>query len=376
MIRVLMAVPDLGISNGVSAFAMAYYNSLKRTMPGEVHMDFAVINHVPISYESELQKNGSVIFHIPDITEPIFRIPDPTDSRFVRECREFLQDHHYDIVHDCTLVRSIPLMKAARLEGIPVRILHSHNTRLSDSRIKQIGEALLLPFLKKEVNTYFACSKDAAKAMFGNEPYTFLPNVIPLKKYQFSEEIREKVRKENGIDLSERVILMVGRIARQKNPLFAVRLMPDILRKIPTAKLIFIGNTEADPKLTDRVKKEIDRLHLKSKVQLLGSRSDVSDWYSAADLLIAPSTFEGLLIVGVEAQAAGLPCIVSQAVPEEMRFVNRVTYLPLAHDEWVEEIARQMIRYGRPEIGLQNCPYSDENAGRNLVAIYKKLLQK
>ena len=134
---------------------------------------------------------------------------------------KLLKEGRYDIVHDNLSVSTILLMREAKKQGVPVRILHSHNSKLGETPQKEKRNALLLPLLLSKVNAFAACSDMAAKAMFGDAKYELIPNIIDADKYSFDPEIRKTVREQMGAD-GKFIVATVGRLAAQKNPFFAL----------------------------------------------------------------------------------------------------------------------------------------------------------
>lgn len=359
-IRVLLVVPSLSLANGVSAFVMNYF---RRVNHEEVVFDFAVLHDRESPYNAEIQEKGSRIFTLPSLKTPM---------RHIEACREIIANGNYAIVHNNSLILTIPLMLIAKRQGVPVRILHSHNSKMGDTRIKSIRNNLLLPLLRSTATDYFACSKLAGEAMFGKEAYTVLPNVINTKRFTFDNNKRLQIRKKMGVS-DKIVVATVGRAADQKNPLFALRVIKCLLEILPNTQYWWIGNGPLEEKMKSYAKE----LGIDDHIAFLGKRTDMVDLYQAMDVFFLPSIFEGLPLTGVEAQAMGLPCVVSDTVTDEMAYTDLVDFVSLdeSPQKWAHRLSEaKSINTDRSKYNqaLKKSVFSDIDCGQRLVEIYDK----
>lgn len=201
-IKVLMLVPSLRVGSGVSSFAIAYFRKLDHSC---VQMDFACYYYREQSYAEEIEKAGSTVFYLPSVRH---------FKKHLAECRRILRGGQYDIIHDCSLVNTIPFMMAAK-KFVPHRILHSHSSRLGETPFKALRNWLFVPLLRSCANEYAACFDLAARALFGKKDYALIPNVIEVGKFDFNEKTREKIRGE--MKAEEKLIVgSAGRGAPQK----------------------------------------------------------------------------------------------------------------------------------------------------------------
>lgn len=360
--KVLMFVGNLRASNGVTSFVMSYFRKLD---PTKVQMDFVLMNDVPSPYYDEIIERGSKIFILPPINNVYHHY---------QECKKILRDGDYDVVCDNILIKSIPMMLAAKKCGVPVRILHSHNTKLSTSIKKERITKLLLPLLKREITDYCACGQLAGEALFGKAKFTVIPNVIAPETNTFDKVKRDKIRKELGVD-DKVVVGTVGRTSIQKNPYFAIDVIEKVHQTNPSIVYWWIGSGELDDQLRAYVKKK----GLGKVVSFLGSRDDVQDLYQAMDVLFLPSLFEGLPLTGVEAQAMGLPSILSASVTDELVYTDLVEYVSLDEpiEEWEKAFKKAIERIPQRRAyteELKQSVYSAEDAGKNMTKIYEDLL--
>lgn len=363
-LRILMLVANLRASNGVTSFAVSYFRQLNHE---EVQMDFALLKDWDSTYYKEIHEAGGKIFILPSIKNLLAHI---------KKCNQILAHGHYDVVSDNSLILTIPMMMSAKHYHVPVRILHSHNTRLSSYAKKEKIEKAFLPILKSQCTDFCACGKEAGKFLFGGKNFTIIPNVISPKDNRYNSDCREQVRKQ--MNVSDRIVIgTVGRTAPQKNPYFAVNVVEALTKKVPNLTYWWIGSGEMDHELRDYVREK----RLEETIRFLGSRNDILDLYQAMDIFFLPSLFEGLPLTGVEAQAFGLPCVVSASVTDEMVYTDLVKYVSLQDsiDAWVEALEEQIKRI--PERRsyteeLKKSQFSAEGAGERLEKLYRDLLTK
>ena len=237
----------------------------------------------------------------------------------------------------------------AKEEGVPIRILHSHNTALRKSRtrfFKVIAHHLYCRLYTAAGTDFWACSKAAAEFMFlSQHPYKFIPNAIRISHFRRNVEIRRKIRALLGVENCV-VIGNVGRLCYQKNQAFLLDVMHVLLKKRPDYSLLLVGNGEDQSALEEKAA----RLGISNKVIFFGVTSAVECLLWAMDVFAFPSRFEGLGIAVIEAIAANLPVVCSENVPEEATSFQNVQRLSLAAgaDIWAEHlIAAALCRSDR-----------------------------
>ncbi len=362
-IKCLMLVPNLRVSNGVTSYAMNYFRAIDHN---RIEMDFCLLDDIESPFYDEIRRYGGKIFILPSLR----RI-----GAHLSKCYEIVKNGKYDIIHDNSLLKTIPIMKIAS-KFIPVRILHSHNSRLGETIIKEKRNACLLPILRKQANAYASCSDMAAKAMFGDSEYEFIPNIVDPEAYHFDLDVRISTRIK--MDTEDRIVIgTVGRLAPQKNPFFALGVFDKLAEKEPKVEYWWIGSGPLDQEVAEYVNK----LNHSDRVKLLGSRTDIISLYQAIDVFFLPSFFEGLPVTGIEAQAMGIPCAISAEVTKEVAFTDLVAFVPLkaSIETWVKALEEQIRRipercsYTRE---LENSVFSSANAGERLENYYRKLLNE
>lgn len=363
-IKVLMLVPNLFVANGVASFVMNYLRNLNHD---EVQVDIVSYKEGDSVYYAEVEAAGGKMFFLPGIKN----LPE-----HVKVCNKILSDGRYDIIHDNTLHISIPMMWCAKKAGVPVRILHSHNSKMGETPAKAFRNRFFLPVLRSLATNYAACSQLAGRAMFEDQEFTVIPNVIQTEKYRFDPTMRKSVQqKMNTTD--KFVVGTVGRLAEQKNPFFAIDVFKCLLKNVPNAEYWWVGSGPLEKSVQDYVNQK----GLSENVRLLGSRDDVTSLYQGMDVFFLPSLFEGLSIVTVEAQAMGLPCVVSDVIPPEAEYTELLKRCSLQDsiEAWVEKIRNTQIKKTERkqyQEYLSESVFSDVGCGNRLKKIYERCLSE
>lgn len=223
---------------------------------------------------------------------------------------------------------------AAKKGGVKNIYVHSHCAQIDDNRaavrlIKTAFHKVCMPYVKKYSKIFLACSEIAGEWMFGkgvsqSSKYKIIYNGVEAGRYAFSEDTRMNYRKQLEIDDCV-VIGNIGRFSFQKNHNFLIDIFYELRKDGKQYRLLLVGTGELEKKIKTKVKE----LGLDNDVLFLGQRSDVPELLSAMDVLVMPSRFEGLPITMVEAQVAALPCIVSDKITREAKFIDEVTFLHL-----------------------------------------------
>lgn len=303
------------IGGGVESVIMNYYRHLDRT---KVQFDFICDeDSTRIPYD-EIKKLGGRVFLVPKYQ----KLP-----KYLKALEELFRKNHYRIVHSNVNTLSVFSLYAAKKAGVPVRISHSHSTSNPKEWKRNIIKNILRPFSKKYATDYFACSELAGRYLFGDKTFDqgkvkIIHNAIDLDKFKFDPVARKKLRKELGIDDKTIVIGHVGRFVQTKNHQFLIYTFKKYHNKNPNAKLLLIGTGPLEEKIKAKVKKH----NLEDSVLFLGQRNDTNKLYSVMDIFCLPSLYEGLPVAGIEAQAAGLPCVYSDKVTIEADAANNAYY--------------------------------------------------
>lgn len=326
-IRVLQIVTYMG-RGGLETMLMNYYRHIDRR---KVQFDFLVHRDFKADYDEEIQSLGGKIYHAPRLI--------PWSRSYRGKLKDFLNAHpEYKIVHvhqDCL---SSVALQCAKECGVPVRIAHSHNSN-QDKNLRFIIKKYYMKQIPEFATDLFACSKKAGDWMFCGKGYDILANAIDLKNYTYNKNIAQRSRNKFGIT-NELVVGHVGRFRKQKNHMFLLDVMTEIVKNIPEAKLLLVGDGEEFPS----VKEKAQQLGIERNVIFAGNRSDVNEIMQAMDVFVFPSLYEGLPVTMIEAQASGLHCVISDKVPEECIVTTGLVTVKSLTDsakDWAEHILKQ-----------------------------------
>lgn len=324
MKKVLFIIPTLTQTNGVAAFMINYISKFKFE---QFEIEIIYNNLRPAeSYIDFFKRKKINTYNLPYVR-------DVGIKEYSNAIKLFFKEHHdYDFIYSNVSYQTYFFYKEARKYGITNFAIHAHATQSSDNRIKNFLGNILQKKVNRLVKNHFACSKLAGKAMFKNNNFTIINNAIDYKKFMYNEENRKKIRKENNIKDTEKVIGFVGRFVAQKNIFFFI----DLIKMLPSNyKVIMIGTGVLQKEFINRVNAE----QLEDQFIFLNEITNVNEYYSCFDYFLLPSLYEGLPVVGVEAQANGLPCLFSDTISDECRISNNTVYLNKDNiDEWVEKI--------------------------------------
>lgn len=226
--------------------------------------------------------------------------------------------------------------------GVPVTVAHARNAGVVKG-LKGMATRFFRRRLADKADSLFACSRLAGEDVFGKEAMEqgrvkIIHNAIDVKRFAFDERERQKMRDTLGI-ADDLVLGHVGRFDYQKNHPYLLEVFAEVCRKRPDAVLLLLGEGGARPAMEERCRE----LGIADRVKFLGNRKDTERYYQAMDVFLLPSFFEGLPGVLVEAQAAGLACIVSDTVTREAEATDLVTWLSIDDppERWADEVIKQ-----------------------------------
>ena len=323
-LRVLQVVTHME-RGGLESMLMKYYRYIDRE---KIQFDFLVHRQERAAYDDEIEAMGGKIYRLPRLV--------PWSKAYLTTLNRFFDEHpEYRIVHvhqDCL---SSVILKAAQQHNIPVRIAHSHSAN-QDKNLKYPVKLWYKRSISKYATNLFACGEDAGDWMFGGEPFQIINNAIDVAAYTYVPTKRQEMRRQLGLE-NELTIGHVGRFNQPKNHPFLLDIFAVLLKKEPNAILLLVGGGENMPKIQAKA----HTLGIAEHVRFLGVRSDVADLMQAMDVFVFPSLYEGLPVTMVEAQAAGLPCLISDKIPPECILTNGlVGVLPLSAEPetWAAKI--------------------------------------
>lgn len=363
-IRVLQII-GIVAGGGVEAVIMNYYEHIDRT---KVQFDFIVHNDNKIDITQKVEAMGGKVYKV----TPYYKNP----IAFMWDIYKVIKRHHYRIVHSNMNTLSAFSLFAAWAAGAPVRILHNHSTSSPGETKRNIMKFMLRPFARLFANHYLACSRLAGEWMYGRKmmdsgKVTIVNNAIDLKEYAFNPQKRNLLRKELGL-ADEFVIGHVGRFMFQKSHEFLIDVFAEAYKKNPHMALLLVGDGPLRPAMEEKVRK----LGLTDHVKFLGLRNNVQDFYHVMDILVLPSHYEGLPVVGVEAQANGLPCLFSTKVTKEAHLTHLAQFWDLEKgaSKWAKEIISiKCERNKKAGEELRQAGFEIDKEAEKLVKFYIEL---
>lgn len=334
---------------------------------GEYEFHYVVFGDEVGAYESQLKEKGYSIFHLAE----------PSDSypQFLKELWKLMRTHRYDVVHAHNMFNCGWTMLVAACAGVPVRVTHSHSA-LNDgnSTVKRVYEAVMRFLILTCSTDLVACGVKAGHRLFGPSAYerrgNLILNGIDVRSFAFARDKRDRIRKQ--LNVGDRFILgHAGHLMEVKNQAFLLELMPLVLQKRPDALLLMLGEGEDRPMLEQRIRD----MGLEAHVIMTGNVTNVADYLSAMDVFVFPSLYEGTPLSILEVQANGLPCVISDGVPEDVFLTDLIHPLSLSDEKqkWVEKMLSvhriETEKYNRL---LQKSDFNVEISMEKIYAIYNR----
>ncbi|MBQ8766768.1 MAG: glycosyltransferase family 1 protein [Clostridia bacterium] len=329
-------------------------------------IDYVVFGDEIGEYEGELIKKGCNVYHLSQ--------PSSSYINYLKELYRLIKGNRYNVVHAHTMFNSGWAMLIAKMCGVPIRISHSHSVdaQPDKSRIQRLYEKVMQLIIINFSTHYVGCGIKAGEILFGKTRYhkkgVTILNGIDTKKFAYSEIYREEIRKNLKVT-DNFVIGHVGHLAEVKNQSFLINLMPEILKKKSNAKLLFLGEGEDRQKL----EKQIIDLGLSGKIIMTGNVTDVHKYLSAMDTFVFPSLYEGMPLSVIEVQTNGLPCVMSDNVPQDVVLTDLIRRLSLndSADMWVEAIcdSERLTSYKYEKI-IENLGLDSKKMVNKIADIY------
>jgi glycosyltransferase involved in cell wall biosynthesis len=347
-------IPDIGISNGIMSVILNY----AKVMPDDIKFDVVYFAEKEQTKQAEIEALGGRVFKI--------NAPSPKTA-LTGEMGNFFNAHkgEWQVLHINAPHFTMFIAPQAKRAGIKKICCHCHSTLFSLNPNNLKRNELLNKPTEHLVDKKFACSKVAGDYWYKGE-YEILNNAIDCAKYAFNQEIRNSVR--NSLNLNNK--LVIGHIGRtdviQKNHLFLLKVFAQIAKQNPNAQLLLIGANK-----TDETTKLCNELKITDKVDFLGLRNDVNALLQAVDVFIFPSTNEGLPVSIIEAQASGLPVLMSNSVTNEVCVTDCVYSLSL--DEGAEIWANKAIELSK--LDRKNTLKTMQSAGWDIFDASQKLVE-
>lgn len=357
------------VGGGVESVVMNYYRNIDKS---KIQFDFICDNDsTNIPYE-EIKKLGGKVILVP----PYQKI-----CKYNKALKKVFKENNYKIVHSHINTLSIFPLRIAKKCKVPIRIAHSHSTTNKKEWKKNLLKQILRPFSKLYANQYMCCSELAGRWLFGNKEYDrgniyLLNNAIDVEKFKFNEETRKKVKNKLNIAKNALVLGHIGRFVEQKNHSFLIDIFNEVYKENKNSILLLVGQGP----LVEIIKEKVRRLGLENNVKFLGQRKDVDMLYQAMDVFVLPSLYEGLPVVGVEAQTSGLLCILSDCMTKETKVIDSTKFISLNNtaEEWKNSISKSIKKYKRRDVKNEVSKYgfNISHEVKRLENYYEKLINK
>lgn len=293
-------------------------------------------------------------------------------QEYGRKLTQLLKQEQFDIVHSHINTLSVFPLRCAYKADIPIRIAHSHNTTSPKELKRNVLKSILRVFSKKYATHYFACSTEAAVFQFGKKNLSsviIINNAMDKDKFSFNLQYRNDIRKQ--LDISDNCIVFghAGRFVPQKNQDFIVQLFHSFYQHNTESKLVLIGDGIDKSKIIEKCV----NLGIQNSVIFVGNVSNIEAYYSAMDVFLFPSLYEGFGMVLVEAQLSGLPCLASTNVPLSTKISEDVSYISLEEPNiWREQMAKMTSNLDVDSRAKINCNL--ERLGLDIKIEAEKLL--
>jgi len=345
-------------TGGLTSVMMNYWRAMDKT---GLSFDFASTNKVDELLNEEITKEGSHYYQLP---------PRKYVLSYFNALRKLCKGYDVAHVHANSATSVIELM-AAKMAGVPKRIHHNHTSKTQHPILNKF----LYPFFKLSYTDAVACSDAAGEWLFGKGKYTVLPNAIDVDKFKYNPEERKRVRDELGIKEDEFVVGHIGKFMDAKNHEFLIKVFAKYHSKNPKSRLLLVGDGEWRPKIENWVKES----GCADAIILAGLRSDIPAIVQAFDVFVFPSVYEGLPLTTLEAQASGLPCVISSNVTKDVCIGRDVLMKNLADgvESWAEAISSYDCTLSREERciineeRITNAHFNIDYAANELKRIYK-----
>lgn len=325
-VRVLQVVFQMDRA-GLETMLMNYYRNMDRK---KVQFDFLMCHDGIFDYDGEILDMGGRIYHIPSLSPQNIR-------QHLKGLKQFFAAHReYQIIHCHLDALSSFALRAAKISKVPVRIAHSHNNGF-ERNWKYPLRVITKTIIPLYATDLWACSKEALQFMFRIRTCgvrtAIIPNAIDSSRFVFSYKKRQEFRRLQGLE-GKYVIGHIGRFVYQKNHDYLLSVFA-VFHKVHRNSVLLLAGEGPEK---ERIRQKTAAEGLSDAVRFLPPQADVSDLYAAMDVFLLPSRFEGFGMVLLEAQASGLPCVVSDRVSPSSSISEQVQRLSLElpPEEWAE----------------------------------------
>lgn len=356
--RILQVVTDIRIANGIMSVVLNYFGQ----MPENIKFDVVYFKDFPENRKKDIEALGG----------RVYKLSRPGAKSFLKcDWDDFLQKHRgeYEAIHIHAPHLACMIVPKAKKYGIKKVAVHCHSTWYSLFKTNKFRNYLLSIPVKYMNLQRIGCGRDAGEFWYGKNNFNVLPNAVECEKFRFNKQIRDAKRSELGIN-NKLVIGHLGRVhPPQKNHPFLIQVFAEI-HKINTESILVCIGADA----TDELMELASSYGISDKILFLGQRKDVRELLSAMDVFVFPSFYEGLPVSVVEAQAAGLPVVMSNSVTDEVCCTDKIITLSL--EQSAKEWAETAIKYAERGISdtyeqMKKSGWDIKSTAKSLINFYK-----
>lgn len=358
-------------STGMGGAQMFVLNLLRNLDLNRFQVDFAVnFKEKNGGIGDEVQKLGCNIYYL-----PYFKVYNYLEV--VNAWRQFLHNHRYDIVHGHSTNSAAVYLKVAKEMGCAT-IAHCHSAGFRGNYIERLMKVVFTRRIGEVADYWFACSGKAAEHLYGKKyreykNYFDIPNAINAENYLYNETIAKKIRKEIGVKDDELLCGHVGTFSSPKNHMFLLTIFEDVLKLRPNAKLVCCGTGE----LLNSVLEKTKELGIQNRIIFPGVVKNCNEYMMAMDVFIFPSLFEGFPVSVIEAEATGLPVVMSNVITKEVDITDCI-YRHSLHEsssEWAKTIcgisSTDRKVYNK---AVANSKYNMQTSVKMIQSLYERLV--
>ena len=359
-IKVLEFVGD-AIKGGVESVVYSYCNELK----DDIETTFVFFDTSTSIPEDFVKSIGGHYYIVPNVRHL---------GKFRKEFRKVLTENKFDIIHSHVNTLSVFVLKEAKKCGYTVRIAHSHSQSNKKEFVRNLIKSVLKNFSKKYATLYLACGEITGRYQYGDKAFdkgevTILKNAIDVDQFKFNQKDRDVVRKELGVKDDEILVGTLGRLCQTKNHQYILKMA----ERCPELKFVIVGGGPLEQELKDYM-----TAHNINNVNLYGLSDNPKRFYSAFDVFVLPSLYEGVPITGLEAQTNGVYVLFSSQVPSESQASSYVKFIPIGDEnlsKWVDEIKVKHEHEDHVQ-EVVDSGFSIKEASKTLLKIYQSQLDK
>ncbi|WP_181265245.1 glycosyltransferase family 1 protein, partial [Enterococcus mundtii] len=348
---------------GAESFMMNLYRKIDRS---KYQFDFLIYDDFTnvTDYHEEIKQLGGRIFVVAN--------PKKNIIKYLFQVNRLLKKESFDVAHNEVYFGGGINLWLAKKNGIKHRIAHSHATEDGKSQniIMNILRFFLTHLLLNNATEFLAVSQEAGQSLFREHPFKIIHNGIDMQMYKKNNEVEKAKRSELSIPDGAFIVGNIGRLEKQKNQIYLLDVFSEIIKIKSNSYLLIVG----EGSLRLELENKINELGISDKVTLLGERNDIPELLSIIDVFVMTSLYEGLPMVGLEAQAAEIKLVLAETISKDTKLTNNVIFLPLkaTKKEWAKQI---LLEPYTNEITPDLEQYDVSYTAKQMEAIYNKSIK-